>query len=63
LGTEDRNYEEDVLWEDIQIGDTIYLEKGDTVPADMVVLDTLDIQMHEAICYIDTYLVDGKGEL
>lgn len=33
------------------------------VPADMIVLDTNEVIMKEAICYIDTYLLDGKTDL
>ncbi len=33
------------------------------VPADLVVLDTNEIIMKEAVCYIDTHLLDGKTDL
>jgi magnesium-transporting ATPase (P-type) len=50
-------------WEDLQEGDVILLKRGETCPADVLVLDTNTIVNKEAVCYVDTNLVNGITEL
>ena len=52
-----------MLWQDIAVGDILYITKNEMVPADIVVLDTFVYQEKENICYVDTYLVDGNKDM
>ncbi|CAD8200084.1 unnamed protein product [Paramecium octaurelia] len=52
-----------IKWSDIQIGDVLYLIKGDIVPADIILLDTGQVRDREAICMVDTQYYDGKSTL
>lgn len=52
-----------VKWKDLEIGDIIYLRSDEMVPADLIVLDTNEVIMKEAVCYIDTHMLDGKTDL
>ncbi|CAK91816.1 unnamed protein product (macronuclear) [Paramecium tetraurelia] len=54
---------ETIKWSDIQIGDVLYLIKGDIVPADIILLDTGQVRDREAICMVDTQYYDGKSTL
>ncbi|CAD8190865.1 unnamed protein product [Paramecium octaurelia] len=54
---------ETIKWSDIQIGDVLYLIKGDIVPADIILLDTGQVRDREAICMVDTQYYDGKSSL
>jgi len=51
-----------VQWKDLEIGDVIYLRSDETCPADIVILDTNEVVMKEAICHIDTSLFNGKTD-
>ena len=35
--------------------------KNETCPADLLLLDSNEIKDKEALCFLDTYAVDGKG--
>ena len=37
------------------------MKKDETCPADILLLDSNEIKDKEAVCYVDTYLVDGRG--
>lgn len=52
--------ETNVLWKDLDVGDIIYLQKEETCPADIIILDTSEIYEREAICYVDTSCLDGS---
>ncbi|CAD8179034.1 unnamed protein product [Paramecium octaurelia] len=54
---------ETIKWSDIQIGDVLYLIKGDIVPADIILLDTGQVRDREAICMVDTQYYNGKSSL
>lgn len=41
---------------DIKVGDLIYIEKDQVVPADIVLLTT---GLDEGVCYVDTAQLDG----
>ena len=41
------------------MGDIILIEKGETAPADVILLDSSEVINREAICYIESNLVDG----
>ncbi len=45
---------EEVLWKNVEIGDVIYLKKGEIVPADIILLDSGQVRDREAICMVDT---------
>lgn len=47
----------------MEVGDIVRLKKGDMCPADIILLDSNDIHNKEAVCYVDTSLVDGKTSL
>lgn len=55
--------EENVKWKDIQIGDILYLTKGEIVPADLILLDSGMVADKEALCMLDTQYYDGKSTL
>ena len=52
-----------VKWKDLEIGDVIHLKSEEACPADIIILDTNEVVMKEAICHIDTYLLNGKTDL
>ncbi|CAD8077107.1 unnamed protein product [Paramecium sonneborni] len=52
---------EEIKWQDINIGDVLLLNKGDIVPADIIVLDTGQVRDREAVCMVDSTYCDGKS--
>ncbi len=47
-------------WEDLRQGDIVYLTQGEVVPADIILLDSQQIQHRQAVTYIDIRNVNGK---
>ncbi|CAD8135801.1 unnamed protein product [Paramecium octaurelia] len=52
---------EEIKWQEINIGDVLILNKGDIVPADIIVLDTGQVRDREAVCMVDSSYCDGKS--
>jgi len=52
-GGKDGNIET-VKWSDINLGDVLYLNRNDIVPADIILLDTGQVRDREAVCMVDT---------
>ena len=48
---------------DLEQGAIILLEKDQTIPADILVLDTSDVSDHEAKCYIKCNTIDGSSQI
>jgi len=46
--------------DDIQVGDILMIEQGETFPADLILLSTSSI---DGICYIQTSSLDGEKTL
>jgi len=42
------------------MGSIVNLKKGESVPGDMILLDSSEIKDKEAVCYLDTQFFDGK---
>jgi magnesium-transporting ATPase (P-type) len=54
---------EEISWGQLEVGDIVRLKKGEMCPADIILLDSNDIHNKEAVCYVDTSLVDGRTSL
>ncbi len=39
------------------------IKRDEVVPADMIILDSHEIRNREAICHVNSYMVDGKSNL
>jgi P-type E1-E2 ATPase len=50
---------ESVMWGELRVGDVVYLRQGDTVPADIVLLDSQELKHRSAITYVNTQEIIG----
>ena len=53
---------ENKTWADVHRGDLVKLEKNNTSPADILIVNTSDSET-EAVCYVETANVDGETYL
>ncbi|KAK3813393.1 MAG: hypothetical protein J3Q66DRAFT_348220 [Benniella sp.] len=51
---------EDSTWQDVKVGDIVYLQNNDPIPADMVILSTSEA---DGLCFIETKNLDGETNL
>ena len=51
---------EDVAWANIVVGDVVFLRDGDSVPADMILLSSVE---KTGIAHVDTATLDGETNL
>ncbi|KAI8885265.1 phospholipid-translocating P-type ATPase [Backusella circina FSU 941] len=49
-----------ILWEDVKVGDILYVRSDDSIPADVIVLSTSE---QDGLCYIETQNLDGETNL
>ncbi|KAG0295638.1 hypothetical protein BGZ98_001318, partial [Dissophora globulifera] len=51
---------EDCIWQDVKVGDIVYLQNNDPIPADIVILSTSEA---DGLCFIETKNLDGETNL
>ncbi|KAF9261251.1 phospholipid-translocating P-type ATPase [Marasmius fiardii PR-910] len=53
-------YWENILWEDLRVGDFVKINENDAIPADVIICSTSD---EENVAYIETKNLDGETNL
>lgn len=51
---------DDCIWQDVRVGDIVYLKNDDPIPADIVILSTSE---PDGLCFIETKNLDGETNL
>ncbi|KAG0201620.1 hypothetical protein BGX33_010218 [Mortierella sp. NVP41] len=51
---------DDCIWQDVKVGDIVYLKNDDPIPADIVILSTSE---PDGLCFIETKNLDGETNL
>ncbi|KAF9187758.1 hypothetical protein BGZ50_001764 [Haplosporangium sp. Z 11] len=51
---------QDSIWQDVKVGDIVYLKNDDPIPADIVILSTSE---PDGLCFIETKNLDGETNL
>ncbi|KAF8929443.1 hypothetical protein BGZ47_001057 [Haplosporangium gracile] len=51
---------DDCIWQDVRVGDIVYLKNDDPIPADIVILSTSE---PDELCFIETKNLDGETNL
>ncbi|KAG0200243.1 hypothetical protein BGX28_006650 [Mortierella sp. GBA30] len=51
---------QDCIWQDVKVGDIVYLKNDDPIPADMIILSTSE---PDGLCFIETKNLDGETNL
>ena len=54
--------QDNVPWGDIKVGDLLYVQKNQQVPADIILLDSNEIFEKQAVTWVDTSYVDGQQD-
>ena len=49
----------DLDWAEVRQGDVVYLTNGQVAPADILLLDSQQIENREAISFVDTKNING----
>ncbi|KAL0067052.1 hypothetical protein AAF712_005836 [Marasmius tenuissimus] len=56
----DSPYWENILWEDLRVGDFVKISENEAIPADMIICSTSD---EENVAYVETKNLDGETNL
>ncbi|KAG0239908.1 hypothetical protein B0O80DRAFT_491333 [Mortierella sp. GBAus27b] len=51
---------QDCVWQDVKVGDIVYLQNNDPIPADMIILSTSEA---DGLCFVETKNLDGETNL